>query len=49
MPVMPRVNNKATKIAWSIIGKPLSINIKKKQHKKETDRRLVFEETTRVR
>ena len=49
MPVMPRVNNKATKIAWSIIGKPLSMNVKKDKHQKNINKRLVFEETTRVR
>lgn len=49
MPVMPRANNKATKIAWEIIGKPLSFNVKKKRHQQGVNKRLVFEETTRVR
>lgn len=49
MPTMPRVRNKATQIAWSIIGKPLSMNVKKKKHQKDINKRLVFEETVRVR
>ena len=49
MPVMPRVKNKATKIAWSIIGKPLSTNVKKSPTQSKINKQLVFEETTRVR
>lgn len=50
MPVMPRVLNKATKIAWAILGKPLAMQ---KPHKTQKgariEKQLVFEETTRVR
>lgn len=50
MPAMPRVNGKATKIAWSILGKPLAMNTPQKSTKdSKLEKQLVFEETTRVR
>lgn len=49
MPGMPRPKGKAMKIAYSILGKPLSANVKKDTHRREIDKRLIFEETTRVR
>ena len=50
MPAMPRVKGKATKIAWALLGKPLAMNDPHPSAKdKQRDKRLVFEETTRVR
>jgi hypothetical protein len=50
MPGMPRVKNKATKIAWSILGEPLALQQPRKtKEQKQRDKRLTFEETTRVR
>ena len=49
MPAMPRPKGKAMKIAYAILGNPLSTNVKKDAHRKEIDKRLIFEETTRVR
>lgn len=47
MPVMPRMPGKGKKIAYAILGKPLSAN--KPAFSRYIRRRLVFEETTRVR
>lgn len=49
MPAMPRVKGKATKIAYKILGKPANIAFKRDKKEKEVNRRLIFEETTRVR
>ncbi len=50
MPVMPRFNKKATKIAWSILGEPFNLKDGKRTRKqKKINDRLIFEETTRVR
>lgn len=50
MPAMPRLSGKAKKIAYKILGKPLNMQQPKHNLKKEqNDKRLVFEETTRVR
>ena len=50
MPVMPRVNGKATKIAWAILGKPLAMQEPRKSKKgSKIEKQLIFEETTRVR
>lgn len=47
---MPRPKGKAEKIAWAILGKPLAMQKSKKSPRRaETEKRLVFEETTRVR
>lgn len=48
MPAMPRTSKKATKIAFKILGTPLNMQ-KDKSQNSETEKRLVFEETTRVR
>ena len=49
MPVTPRIKNKATKIAYKILGKPANIAHKRTKIEKEIDRRLIVEETYRVR
>jgi len=50
MPAVPRPNKKAERIAFKIIGTPA--NLKKQKLSKrdyELKKRLVFEETSRVR
>ena len=49
MPSMPRVPGKATKIAYSILGKPANLTFKPNEKQKFVRRRLLFEETQRVR
>lgn len=49
MPAAPRWNKKATKIAWDILGKPANMQFKPSKEERRIDRRLLFEETTRVR
>ena len=50
MPAMPRVKGKATKIAYKVLGQPLNLQPTKEDKKqKEIRKRLVFEETWRVR
>lgn len=50
MPAMPRVNGKATKIAWALLGKPLAMDKPHPSYKdSRREKQLVFEETTRVR
>jgi len=49
MPVMPRPRGKATRIAWSILGKPTAMKVKKNRKQSEINKKLIFEETVRVR
>ncbi len=49
MPAMPRSKGKATKIAWAILGKPLALDVKKNSRQSKINKRLIFEETIRVR
>lgn len=49
MPSMPRMPGKGAKIAYKILGKPANIAEKKTKEQREINRRLWFEETTRVR
>ena len=50
MPVMPRIPGKPKKIAYKVLGVPDNIrNAKKTKEQKRINRRLVFEETYRVR
>jgi hypothetical protein len=48
MPAMPRVSKKADKIAFKILGTPSNME-KDKSAKDNVEKRLIFEETTRVR
>ena len=48
MPAMPRVTKKADKIAFKILGTPPNMQ-KDKSVNSDTEKRLVFEETNRVR
>lgn len=49
MPAMPRIKGKATKIAYKILGTPPNMVFKRSPKEKKVNRRLIFEETTRVR
>lgn len=49
MPATVRPDNKARKIAWAILGEPANLASKKTRHQRELDRRLLREETYRVR
>lgn len=48
MPAMPRISGKAKKIAYNILGVPANMQ-KVSPKQKKIDKRLLFEETTRVR
>jgi hypothetical protein len=47
--MMPRTRGKATKIAWAILGKPSAYNVKKNRQQTEVNKKLIAEETVRVR
>jgi len=49
MPAMPRVALKPTKIAYKILGVPANILFKRSKEQQRINKRLVFEETIRVR
>lgn len=49
MPAAPRIKGKPAKIAFSILGVPANLNQKKNRFQKEIDRRLLFQNTQRVR
>lgn len=49
MPGMPRIPGKAKKIAFKILGVPANIASKKTPEQKNVDRRIIFDETIRVR
>lgn len=53
MPAMVRPNGpkykKAKKIAYSILGTPANIAFSKSPFTKKVDRRLLFEETARIK
>jgi len=46
---MPRMNLKAMKIAYKIMGKPASIAFKPSEKQKEVNKRLLFTETDKSR
>lgn len=49
MPVAPRQKSKATKIAWKILGVPQNIAHKRTKEEQRINKRLLFEESMRVR
>jgi hypothetical protein len=49
MPAMPRFSKRGTKIAYKILGKPENIAFKPTARENDIDRRLTFQDTTRVR
>lgn len=48
MPVMPRMSSKATKIAYTVLGKPQNMQNKTDRDKK-IDKQLVFQSLTRIK
>jgi len=49
MPAAPRIKGKPVDIAFSILGIPANLRSKKTKVQREIDRRLLFQETQRVR
>jgi hypothetical protein len=49
MPGAPRASGKNTRIAYKILGVPANMQSKKKPAQKKREKRLLFEDTTRVR
>jgi hypothetical protein len=49
MPAMPRPNTKATKIAFKIIGRPANFDYKQPKPMRKVNKKLLFDETIRVR
>ena len=49
MPTMPRMSNKARKIAYKILGVPPALAFKRNEEEQRINQRLLFEETVRVR
>jgi len=49
MPAAPRQNYKAIKIAFKIIGKPANFNYKQPPEMEKVNKKLLFDETIRVR
>ena len=49
MPMMLRINPKATKIAYKIMGVPANLRKPRSPEEKEIDRRLIVENTVRVK
>ena len=49
MPTLVRTNEKATKIAYKIMGKPANLAFKRNEEQKQIEKRLAFEEIVRVR
>jgi hypothetical protein len=49
MPSAPRVKNKATKIAYKVMGIPVNIAFKRSKKEREVNRRLNYEESYRAR
>lgn len=49
MPAMPRIKGKPRKIAFSILGVPSNLKDKKTALQKKIDRRLMYDNTQRVR
>lgn len=46
---MVRPSGKARKIAWDILGKPANMTSKRTPHQDAVNRRILAEETSRVR
>ena len=49
MPAMPRFDKKGTQIAYKILGKPENIAFKPTARQKDIDKKLIFDNTARVR
>lgn len=49
MPAMLRISGKAMKIAYKILGVPANVKFKRTPEQERINKRLLFEETVRVR
>jgi len=49
MPCAPRQNKKGKKIAYAILGVPMNLQAQNAKKNPKIERRLEFEETSRVR
>jgi hypothetical protein len=49
MPAAPRIDSKATKIAYKVLGKPLNMQGKKTPKEKEIDRNAGVHQFNRIR
>lgn len=49
MPAMPRTKNRATRVAYKIMGVPANVAHKRSAAEKKIDKRLLYEDTFRVR
>jgi hypothetical protein len=49
MPAMPRPNDKATKIAFKILGKPANYDYREPEALRKVNKKLEYDETIRVR
>jgi len=49
MPGMPRINKKTAEIAYKILGVPANLRTKPSKEENKINKRLTFEETSRVR
>jgi hypothetical protein len=49
MPAMPRIEGKARKIAYKVLGVPANMRDDEKEKDVKIRKRLTFEETARVR
>lgn len=49
MPAMIRIKGKAERIAFKILGVPANLSSYKNKEQRRINKRLVFEETARVR
>lgn len=46
---MPREHNKATKVAFKLLGTPPNYLFKRSKEQERVNRQLLFQETSRVR
>jgi hypothetical protein len=49
MPAMPRARNKGTKIAHKLLGVPPNIAYRPAGEERKLEKRIAYEDTTRVR
>jgi hypothetical protein len=49
MPAMPRPDTRATRIAYKILGKPENQKFRRTKKQQWVNKRLIWEETQRVR
>lgn len=49
MPAFPRFNKLATKIAYSVLGKPANISFKRSAEQERVNKQLLSQESSRVK